>query len=111
MADASQAWHAVKPAGLAAALLAVTVLFTPMILVVVGLRIWVRVTHHCFGLEDWLMCIGATLNLVHNGVVIWGSFTGIGTPDSKLNKAMVMESLKVRFISLLSATSNSACRP
>ncbi|RKL10232.1 hypothetical protein BFJ68_g8848 [Fusarium oxysporum] len=96
MADASQAWHAVKPAGLAAALLAVTVLFTPMILVVVGLRIWVRVTHHCFGLEDWLMCIGATLNLVHNGVVIWGSFTGIGTPDSKLNTAMVMEGFKVQ---------------
>ncbi|KAK2668888.1 hypothetical protein RAB80_016268 [Fusarium oxysporum f. sp. vasinfectum] len=94
MADASQAWHAVKPAGLAAALLAVTVLFTPMILVVVGLRIWVRVTHHCFGLEDWLMCIGATLNLVHNGVVIWGSFTGIGTPDSKLNTAMVMDGFK-----------------
>ncbi|SCO75947.1 related to integral membrane protein PTH11 [Fusarium oxysporum] len=94
MADASQAWHAVKPAGLAAALLAVTVLFTPMILVVVGLRIWVRVTHHCFGLEDWLMCIGVTLNLVHNGVVIWGSFTGIGTPDSKLNTAMVMEGFK-----------------
>ncbi|KAI1046043.1 hypothetical protein LB505_010789 [Fusarium chuoi] len=73
MAEASEAWQAVKPTGLAAALLAITIVFTPMILVVIGLRIWVRVTHHCFGLEDWLMCIGATLNLVHNGVVIWGS--------------------------------------
>ncbi|KAF5710322.1 integral membrane protein PTH11 [Fusarium globosum] len=94
MVEASEAWHAVKPTGLAVALLAITIVFTPMILVVVGLRIWVRVTHHCFGLEDWLMCIGATLNLVHNGVVIWGSFTGIGTADSKLNTAMVMEGFK-----------------
>ncbi|KAG5781949.1 hypothetical protein H9Q73_004380 [Fusarium xylarioides] len=94
MAETSEAWHAVKPTGLAAALLALTIIFTPMIVVVVGLRIWVRVTHHCFGLKDWLMCIGATLNLVHNGVVIWGSFTGIGTPDSKINTAMVMEGFK-----------------
>ncbi|KAF5649628.1 integral membrane protein PTH11 [Fusarium sp. NRRL 52700] len=87
MVKVSEAWHAVKPTGLAVDLLAVTIIFTPMVIVLVGLRTWVRVTHHCFGLEDWLMCIGATLNLVHDGVVIWGSFTGIGTLESKLNTA------------------------
>ncbi|KAF4452080.1 hypothetical protein F53441_5012 [Fusarium austroafricanum] len=94
MANASEGWHAVQPSGLAAALLALTIIFTPLCIAVVSLRIWLRLAHNCFGLEDWLMCIGALLNLVHNGVIIWGSFTGIGTPDSKLNRAMVMEGFK-----------------
>ncbi|KAH7245606.1 hypothetical protein BKA59DRAFT_511571 [Fusarium tricinctum] len=94
MADASELWHAVQPSGLSAAMLAITIVFTPVCAAVVTLRIWVRLTSHCFGLEDWLMCIGATLNLVHNGVVIWGTFTGVGTPDSKLNTAIMIEGAK-----------------
>ncbi|SPJ70480.1 related to integral membrane protein PTH11 [Fusarium torulosum] len=91
MTDDSELWHAVQPSGLSAAMLAITVVFTPLCAAVVSLRIWVRLTSHCFGLEDWLMCIGTTLNLVHNGVVIWGTFTGVGTPDSKLNTAIMIE--------------------
>lgn len=58
MTDDSQLWHAVQPSGLSAAMLAITIVFTPLCAAVVSLRIWVRLTSHCFGLEDWLMCIG-----------------------------------------------------
>ncbi|KAI6758659.1 hypothetical protein HG530_010899 [Fusarium avenaceum] len=76
-------------------MLTITIIFTPLCASVVTLRIWVRLTSHCFGLEDWLMCIGATLNLVYNGVVIWGTFTGVGTPDSELNTAIMIEGAKM----------------
>jgi hypothetical protein len=33
--------------------------------------------------------------MVHNGIVIWGTFTGISTYDSKLNTAMMIEGAKV----------------
>ncbi|KAH8820254.1 hypothetical protein F5884DRAFT_849523 [Xylogone sp. PMI_703] len=94
MSSSSEAWHAVDPQGLAAALLGVTITFTILCLVVVGLRIWTRISTRCFGLDDWLMCLGTTINMAHNGIVIWGSYTGIGTPDSKLNPAMMMEGAK-----------------
>ncbi|QPG93470.1 hypothetical protein C2857_000066 [Epichloe festucae Fl1] len=75
-------------------MLAINIVFTPICTAVVSLRIWVTLTSRCFGLEDWLMCIGALLNLVHNGVVIWGTFTGVGTPDSKLTTAIMIEGAK-----------------
>ncbi|KAF4997112.1 hypothetical protein FDECE_12189 [Fusarium decemcellulare] len=95
MADALEPWHAVEPRGLAASILAVTIVFTVLCLVVVGLRVWIRINTHCFGREDWLMCVGTVINMVHNGIVIWGTFTGIGTPDSRLNTAIMIEGAKV----------------
>lgn len=57
MADSEQ-WKAVKPTGLAAAILGVTIIFTFLCVVVVGLRVNARVVLKVFGPEDWLMCIG-----------------------------------------------------
>ncbi|KAH8654192.1 hypothetical protein BGZ61DRAFT_594821 [Ilyonectria robusta] len=93
MADSTE-WEAVKPGGLAAAILGVTIAFSVLCIVVVGLRVGARVSTGVFGLEDWLMCVGFALNMVHNGIVIWGTFTGIGTYDSKLNTAMMIEGAK-----------------
>ncbi|KAF4472584.1 integral membrane PTH11 [Fusarium albosuccineum] len=100
MADALEPWHAVEPRDLAASILAasilaVTIVFTVLCLVVVGLRVWIRINTHCFGREDWLMCVGTVINMVHNGIVIWGTFTGIGTADSRLNTAIMIEGAKV----------------
>ncbi|KAF4963470.1 hypothetical protein FSARC_8519 [Fusarium sarcochroum] len=94
MADAMEPWHSVKPSGLAAAILGVDIAFTALCLAVVSLRVWIRLTTRCFGHEDWLMCIGTLLNMVHNGIVIWGVFTGVGTRDSELNMAIMMEGAK-----------------
>lgn len=33
--------------------------------------------------------------MVHNAVVMYGTFTGIGSPDSKLNTAIMIEGAKV----------------
>ncbi|KAL6355397.1 hypothetical protein LRP88_10986 [Fusarium phalaenopsidis] len=91
---AVEEWHAVEPRGLAAAILGVTIAFTILCLSVVGLRVYLRLSTRNFGREDWLMCIGTTINMVHNGIVIWGCYTGIGTRDSKLNTPIMMEGAK-----------------
>ncbi|KAM6506172.1 hypothetical protein FSOLCH5_014357 [Fusarium solani] len=91
---AVEEWHAVEPRGLAAAILGVTIAFTILCLSVVGLRVYLRLSMRNFGREDWLMCIGTTINMVHNGIVIWGCYTGIGTRDSKLNTPIMMEGAK-----------------
>ncbi|RMJ15635.1 hypothetical protein CDV36_004671 [Fusarium kuroshium] len=87
-------WHAVEPQGLAGAILGVTIAFTILCLLVVGLRVYLRLSTRNFGREDWLMCVGTTINMVHNGIVIWGCYTGIGTRDSKLNTPIMMEGAK-----------------
>ncbi|EQB58536.1 hypothetical protein CGLO_01206 [Colletotrichum gloeosporioides Cg-14] len=87
-------WHAVEPKGLAARILGVTVGFTIVCLLVVGLRVWLRLKLSTFGTEDYIMCAGVALNMVHNAVVMYGTFTGIGSPDSKLNTAIMIEGAK-----------------
>ncbi|KAK9794127.1 hypothetical protein AB5N19_04486 [Seiridium cardinale] len=88
-------WEGVRPEGLAARILAVTIVFSILCIAVVGLRIWLRYRGNCIGTDDWLMTVGCALNLVHNGVVTYGCFTGIGTPDSKLNAAQMSEAAKI----------------
>lgn len=51
-------WHAVEPKGLAARILGVTVGFTIVCLLVVGLRVWLRLKLSTFGTEDYIMCAG-----------------------------------------------------
>ncbi|KAJ4328067.1 hypothetical protein N0V84_001435 [Fusarium piperis] len=91
---AVEEWHAVEPRGLAAAILGVTISFTILCLLVVGLRVYIRLSMRNFGREDWLMSVGTTINMVHNGIVIWGCYNGIGTRDSKLNTPIMMEGAK-----------------
>lgn len=50
--------EAIEPEGLAAQLLGVTIMFSIVCTVVVGLRIWLRHFQNCIGLEDWLMVAG-----------------------------------------------------
>lgn len=56
--DDAVAWHPVRPEGLAAVILGVTIGFTAICLLVVSLRVWVRATLSTFGLEDYLMLAG-----------------------------------------------------
>jgi len=97
MADATPApvWRRVKPEGLAEAILVVTILFTIICIVVVGLRVWIRIKTRLFSMEDYLMCIGMALNMVHNGIVMYGCYTGIGTRDAKMGPGTMMEAAKV----------------
>lgn len=111
MADVTT-WQPVKPEGLAAAILGVTIFFTIICLIVVAFRIYLRLKLHLFGPEDWLICAGTVrskawktiylannkqiLNMVHNGFVIYGTFTGIGTYDARLSTPVMIEGAKVR---------------
>jgi hypothetical protein len=58
MADASLVWKSVQPEGLALAILVITILFTIICSLVVGMRVWIRLKTKLFSLEDYLMCIG-----------------------------------------------------
>lgn len=59
-------WHAVEPEGLAARILGVTILFTVVCLLVVGLRVWLRLKLSTFGTEDYIMCAGVVSYHVFN---------------------------------------------
>ncbi|KAF6798272.1 hypothetical protein CSOJ01_12704 [Colletotrichum sojae] len=87
-------WHPVQPEGLAAAIFGVTIGSTAVCLVVVGLRVWVRAKLSTFGFEDYLMVAGVAISMAHNAIVMYGAFTGIGSPDSKLDVAIMIEGAK-----------------
>ncbi|KAL2672223.1 hypothetical protein Neosp_012924 [[Neocosmospora] mangrovei] len=69
---AVEEWHAVEPQGLAAAILGVTITFTILCLLVVGLRVYLRLSMRNFGREDWLMCVGTA-------IVFWQIFYVTGS--------------------------------
>ncbi|KAF4950245.1 hypothetical protein FSARC_13262 [Fusarium sarcochroum] len=97
MSDMLEPWRAVKLSGLALSIFVVTIVFTVLCFIVVCLRVWIRQRASSFGRDDWLMVAGTVLNLVHNGFVMWGTITGIGTPDSRLNGATMVEGAKAIF--------------
>ncbi|KAI5921206.1 hypothetical protein F4810DRAFT_380300 [Camillea tinctor] len=77
-------WHPIQPMGLAAAILGVAISFSILCTIVMVLRVYVRVRMGNFGLEDGLMCIGYVINMAHNAVISYGTFTGIGTHDADI---------------------------
>ncbi|KAI0597247.1 hypothetical protein F4775DRAFT_263937 [Biscogniauxia sp. FL1348] len=95
-------WHAIQPTGLAAATLGVAVSFSILCTIVIVLRVYVRVRMGNFGLEDWLMCIGYVINMAHNAIISYGTFTGIGTPDDHIpggaTGVIYMEGAKTVFL-------------
>ncbi|ROV87262.1 hypothetical protein VMCG_10847 [Cytospora schulzeri] len=81
-----------EPERFAAAIFGVTVAFTVLSTNVVGLRTWVR--RRQLSHDDYLMCTALVVNLVHNAIVMHGTFVGIGSPDSRLNTELVTEGKK-----------------
>lgn len=84
-----------EPEKFAAAIFGVTLAFTVLSANTVGLRAWIRVRKGQFGNDDYLMCTALVVNLVHNSMVMHGTFVGIGSPDSKLNAELDAEGRKV----------------
>lgn len=85
-----------EPEKFAAAIFGVTVAFTVFSTNAVGLRVWAR--RRQFGHDDYLMCTALVVNLVHNAIVMHGTFVGIGSPDSRLNTDLVAEGKKYLFL-------------
>ncbi|KAF4973793.1 hypothetical protein FSARC_22 [Fusarium sarcochroum] len=98
MSTTLQDSHVVNPEGLAASIFVVTIFFTVACFIVVVLRVFIRIKMQCFGYDDWLMITGTLINMTHNAVIIWGTRTGIGTPDSGLNISIMIEGAKAIFI-------------
>ncbi|KAH8816994.1 hypothetical protein F5884DRAFT_830124 [Xylogone sp. PMI_703] len=80
----AKGWHSIHPTGLAAAILGVTIAFSILCFITIVLRVFVRLRLGLFATEDWLMCIGFVINMVHNAVICYGTFTGLGSPDSRI---------------------------
>ncbi|KAF3767176.1 hypothetical protein M406DRAFT_16824, partial [Cryphonectria parasitica EP155] len=72
----------ITPTGLAADIYGVTLAFSILSTIVLGLRVTARIQSMKFAIEDALMCVGWLINMVHNAVIIYGAHTGLGTPDS-----------------------------
>lgn len=58
MTDSDDAWHSVHPEGFGKSILAVTIFFTIVTLVVLVLRLYIKTTSKTNALEDYLMYIG-----------------------------------------------------
>lgn len=84
-----------EPEKFAAAIFGVTLAFTVLSTNTVGLRAWIRFKKGQFGNDDYLMCTALVVNLIHNSMVMHGTFVGIGSPDSKLNPELDAEGRKV----------------
>lgn len=85
-----------EPEKFAAAIFGVTLAFTILAANTVGLRTWFRLRNKQLGSDDYLMCTALLVNLVHNSIVMHGTFVGIGSPDSKLNTELEAEGKEVR---------------
>lgn len=112
-------WHAIRPTGLARSILAVAITFSILCTIIIILRVTVRLRLRKFATEDWLMCIGyvyaprrlelwwksltfyKVINMVHNAVISYGTFTGLGSPDERIpggaTGVIWMEGAKVTF--------------
>ncbi|RFU27484.1 hypothetical protein B7463_g8845, partial [Scytalidium lignicola] len=95
-------WLAIQPTGLAAAILGVTLTFSILSFIVMLLRVGIRLRLGLFATEDWLMCVGFIINMAHNSVICYGSFTGVGTPDTGIpggpTGVIYMEGIKSIFL-------------
>jgi hypothetical protein len=80
-------YEPIQPEGLALALLVVTIVFTALSTIVVGLRFYVRVSLNLFAVEDWLMLAG------------WVSATSF-SPPTVLPTHMLTACLVSRFSTL-----------
>ncbi|KAH7192768.1 uncharacterized protein B0J16DRAFT_411442 [Fusarium flagelliforme] len=87
-------WESVQPQGLALALFVTTVILSILCTIVVFLRTYIRTRNQCIGNDDYLMCAGWVAYMVHNGIVIAGCHTGIGTVRYKLSTAQVQGGMK-----------------
>lgn len=90
-----------EPEKFAAAIFGVTLAFTILAANTVGLRTWFRLRNKQLGSDDYLMCTALLVNLVHNSIVMHGTFVGIGSPDSKLNAELEAEGKEVRSFILI----------
>ncbi|KAH8657950.1 hypothetical protein BX600DRAFT_468437 [Xylariales sp. PMI_506] len=93
-------WHAIQPEGLSASILGVSIAFSIMCTVVITLRVIARLKMKMFTLEDTLMCIGYVINMVHNSVIAYGTFSGVGSSDARvgLGSPMYVEAIKSIFL-------------
>jgi hypothetical protein len=59
MADTGDdVWRAVKPEGLALAILVTTLVFVVLTTIVIAMRIFIRLKTGTFGTDDWVMSAG-----------------------------------------------------
>ncbi|KAI9157968.1 hypothetical protein HJFPF1_05953 [Paramyrothecium foliicola] len=83
-----------KPEGLAAAVLGITIALGALAIITVTLRSFVRVTTGQFGTDDGLMLLGMLLFVADCGVVSYDTYVGLGSKDDLLNVPMQLQGIK-----------------
>ncbi|KAI0006417.1 hypothetical protein F4779DRAFT_596471, partial [Xylariaceae sp. FL0662B] len=94
----------VKPEGLAAILVSVTLALCIITAIIVSLRVWfrfwlrkTRIEPNGWGWDDWLIGFGLLAFIAACCFTITGAYYGLGTRDSKLNSSQRIAALELVF--------------
>ncbi|KAH7109719.1 hypothetical protein B0J13DRAFT_516841 [Dactylonectria estremocensis] len=79
------------PHGIGLALFIISISFSVLSAIIIGLRCWVRIRDRIFGTDDALMLVGWVLFIGVVGIVCRGTFAGIGASDDRLNAHLLQD--------------------
>ncbi|KAI0020501.1 hypothetical protein F4780DRAFT_361986 [Xylariomycetidae sp. FL0641] len=82
------------PEGLAATILAITIILFTASTLAVPLRAYVRFNAGSLGIDDWLMLVALLFYMTDCGLVAYDCFVGLGSVHSKLSLFMKSEGIK-----------------
>ncbi|TLS26539.1 hypothetical protein PpBr36_04208 [Pyricularia pennisetigena] len=93
------AWEPVEEAGLAKAIIYVSISVSLTAIIVVGLRLWTRIKAKCIGIEDWLISAALLVGLIHQGLASNGVHSGLGVYDDRMpSRAVYLRGRKIVFV-------------
>ncbi|KAI6356172.1 hypothetical protein MCOR25_007940 [Pyricularia grisea] len=93
------AWEPIEEAGLAKAIVYVSISVSLTAIIVVGLRLWTRIRAKCVGIEDWLISAALLVGLIHQGLASIGVHSGLAVYDDRMpSQAVHLHGRKIVFV-------------
>ncbi|TLD23833.1 hypothetical protein PspLS_06350 [Pyricularia sp. CBS 133598] len=92
-------WEPIEEAGLAKAIIYVSISVSLTAMIVVGLRLWTRIKAKCLGIEDWLISAALLVGLLHQTFALYGVHSGVGVYDVRMpSRAVDLHGRKIVFV-------------
>lgn len=88
----------VQPTGFSAAIIAISVIFCALSILVVALRTVTRLQQRFFGIDDGLMVAGTAIYIAATGISSYACFRGVGIPAPEASLLNTLESIKYEII-------------
>ncbi|OAG02808.1 uncharacterized protein CC84DRAFT_1098035 [Paraphaeosphaeria sporulosa] len=90
-----------EPDGFPLTVLAISFVFLALSVLAVGLRSYIRLSRHMFGIDDAFLAAGAVLYMVVIGLSSYGHFVGLGRKEVDLNQWQWENAMKYYIIWIL----------